>query len=182
MKNAVILHGTEDSPKKNWFAWLKKELVKKGYKVWVPKLPGSDKPNVDKYDPFLLSGWNYNSETVLIGHSSGAVEILSLLQNLPEGTRIKKAILVAGFIDNLDWDALDGLFIHKFDWKKIKSAAKSFVFIHSDDDPYVPLKHGKALQKNLGGKLLVLKGQKHFSISTAGSKYSEFPELLKIIN
>jgi len=182
MKNAIILHGTENNPNDNWFPWLKKELERKGFRVWVPFLPCSDKPNVDKYNSFLLPDWQYNSDTFLIGHSSGAVAILSLLQNLPKGTVINKAILVAGFKDNLEWDALDGLFIHSYDWEKIKRRCKEFVFIHSDNDPYVPMEHGKFLHGKLGGRLIVKKGQKHFSISSFGEKYKQFPLILDLLS
>lgn len=81
--------------------------MKKGYKVWLPQLPNCNKPNVDTYNKFLLQDWDYNPKTVLIGHSSGSVEILSFLENLVEGVVINKAILVADFIDNLDWNALN---------------------------------------------------------------------------
>lgn len=182
MKNAVILHGTNGSPEKNWFPWLKQELEKKEYKVWLPQLPNCDKPNVDTYNKFLLPSWDYNSETILIGHSSGAVEILSLLENLPDGVAIDKAILVAGFIDNLKWDALDELFIHPFDWEKIKSKCKKFILIHSDNDPYVPLEHGKILEKNLGADLIIKEGQKHFSVNSFGEEYKKFPLLLELID
>lgn len=181
MKNAVILHGTSGYPEENWFSWLKKELEKKGYKVWLPQLPDADRPNVDKYNPFMLSGWKYDSDTLLIGHSSGAVEVLSLLQNLPEGITINRAILVAGFIDDLNWAELKGLFIHPFDWKKIKTKCKNFVFIHSDNDPFVPLEHGRFLRGKLGGKLIIEKGQKHFSTSNGGEKYKEFPLILTFL-
>lgn len=182
MKNAVILHGTNGYPEENWFTWLKGELEEKGYKVWLPQLPKCDKPNVDTYNKFLIQDWEYNSETTLIGHSSGAVEILSLLENLPEGIVIDKAILVAGFIDNLNWDALNELFIHSFDWDKIKSKCKKFVLIHSDNDPYVPLEHGNVLKKNLGADLILKEGQKHFSVGSFGEEYKKFPLLLELIN
>jgi hypothetical protein len=29
MKTAFIFHGTDDTPQKHWFAWVKKELEKK---------------------------------------------------------------------------------------------------------------------------------------------------------
>ena len=36
---AVIIHGSYGSPDENWFPWLKKELQKIGYKVFVPAFP-----------------------------------------------------------------------------------------------------------------------------------------------
>lgn len=182
MKNAVILHGTNDKPEGSWFTWIKDELEAKGYKVWLPQLPDCDKPNVDKYNKYLMNGYDFNLETVLIGHSSGAVEILSLLDNLPKGVKINKAILVAGFINNLKWDALDELFTHEFDWENIKSKCNNFVFIHSDNDPYVPLDHGKFLQEKLGGELIIKEGQKHFSVGSFGQEYKKFPLLLDLVN
>ena len=59
--------------------------------------------------------------------------------------------------------------------------AKSFVFIHSDDDPYCPLAHAEFLSKKLGGELLVKKGHKHFSVGTYGEEYKKFPYLLELI-
>ncbi len=182
MKNAVILHGTSGTPEENWFPWLKNELENREHKVWLPQLPNCEKPNVDTYNNFLIPNWDFNSETVLIGHSSGAVEILSLLENLPEGIVIEKAILVAGFINNLKWDALDELFTHEFDWENIKSKYDNFVFIHSDSDPYVPLDHGKFLQEKLGGELIIKEGQKHFSVGSFGQEYKKFPLLLDLVN
>lgn len=182
MKNAIILHGTNGNPEENWFPWLKRELERLDYKVWLPQLPNCDKPNIEIYNNFLIPNWEFDNETILIGHSSGAVEILSLLENLPDGVVIDKAILVAGFVDNLNWDALDDLFIHKFNWEKIKTKAKKIILIHSDNDPYVPIEHGKILQKNLDAELIIKEGQKHFSVKSFGEEYKNFPLLLKLIN
>ena len=54
MKNAIILHGTGDTPESFWIPWLKKELEKAGYKVWSPQLPDRDNPSLNKWLPFLL--------------------------------------------------------------------------------------------------------------------------------
>lgn len=184
MKNAVILHGTDfkkthSESQNNWFPWLETELKDKGYKVWLPELPDADRPSVCTYNPFLDEGWNYDLDTVLVGHSSGAVAIINLLNKMQEGFKINKAILVGSFRDDLDMEGLSGLFTYEWDFDKIKSKVNEFVFIHSDNDPYCPLEHATYLSGKLGGKLVIMKGQKHFSIGTAGEKYKKFPELLK---
>lgn len=183
MKNALILHGTEGHSKENWFSWLGDELEKKGWEVWVPDLPQADKPNISRYNKFIFSNpdWKLNSESTLIGHSSGAVAILGLLEALPHNTQVDTCYLVGAFKNNLDWDALDDLFIKPFDFELIKKKAKRFVFIHSDDDPYCPLEHAQYLSEKLGGELIIKKGQKHFSVGSYGEKYREFPFLFETI-
>lgn len=124
MKNALILHGTNGSPEANWFDWLKAELEKLSYKVWVPQLPGADKPSVKRYNKFLLeeNSWDFNEESIIIGHSSGSVEILGLLQALPEGVEVDTCYLIGSFshvlADEPDWGQLKGLFEKPFDFKK----------------------------------------------------------------
>jgi predicted alpha/beta hydrolase family esterase len=183
MKNVLILHGTDGCPTENWFDWLKTKLEKKSWKVWVPQLPGANRPNIQRYNDFLLANndWKFNEESVLIGHSSGAVAILGLLQALPEGGKVNICCLVGSFKNNLGWDALDELFLEPFNFDLIKTKANKFVFIHSDNDPYCPLEHAQYLSEKLDGELIVKPGQFHFSIKTAGDRYREFPFLLEKI-
>ena len=89
-----------------------------------------------------------NSNTVLIGHSSGAVEILSLLEHLPEKTIVKASVLISAFKDDLTWDSLAGLFQEPFDFDLIKSSCEQFNFIHSDNDPYIPIERAEYLKRN----------------------------------
>ena len=183
MSNFLILHGTVASPNANWFMWLKGVLIGQGHKVWLPQLPNSAKPNIQTYTKFLLSNENfqYDSDTIIIGHSSGAVEALHILQKLPNATKIKAEILVSAFKDDLGWDSLDGLFTEPYDFDAIKAHCKNFKFIHSDDDPYVPIEQAEFLASKTGGQLLKFEGQGHFNTELT-PKYNQFPELLDIIN
>ncbi len=181
MKNALILHGTYGSSQENWFPWLKNKLEELGYQVWVPDLPQANQPDYKRYNPFIFDNFDLNKETLLIGHSSGAVAILRLLEDLPKGQVVNKAILVGGFVNNLDWDDLKGMFDKEFNWDKIKASVKKIVLIHSDDDPYIDMKHGEMLKENLSGQLVIMKGQKHFNTGTMGDRYKEFPEILKLL-
>lgn len=176
MKNALILHGTDSNSSANWFPWLKVELEKLDYIVWVPDLPHAEQPNIERYNKFLLSNndWVFDSDSVIIGHSSGAVEILGLLQSLSENTVVNKCILVGSFKDDLGWNSLKELFLTPFNFEKIKKHANEFIFIHSDNDPYCPLEHAEYLSQKVGGKLILIKGQGHFS-----GENVEIPEILE---
>jgi uncharacterized protein len=182
MKNAIILHGTANTPEGNWFRWLEKELKTRGYDVWLPLLPDAELPNAGKYNELLLNhGFNFNEETILIGHSSGAVSILNLLQELPKKVKIKASFLVGAFKGRLGVTARDELFPKPFDLKKIKSRCGKFIFIQSDNDPYCPLEDAKFLSEKLEGELIIKSGQGHFNLE-AGPQYTEFPLLLELIN
>ncbi|HSX02124.1 MAG TPA: alpha/beta hydrolase [Candidatus Saccharimonadia bacterium] len=190
MKTALILHGTDGTPQSNWFPWLKAELEKDGYLVWAAALPNAHKPNMELYVKTLLStkydlgscpmGWDYNKDTLIVGHSSGAVAILGLLQALPKDITVGTCVLVGSFKDDLGWDSLSELFEKPFDFELIKTKAKKFIFVHSDNDPYCPLEHAEYLSKQVGGELIVLPGQGHFS-AELNPEYKEFPRLLEII-
>lgn len=72
MKNAIILHGSGDSPESFWIPWLKSELEKHGYEVWAPLLPDADNPDINKWLPFVMENGKFNNDTIIIGHSAGA--------------------------------------------------------------------------------------------------------------
>lgn len=150
----------------------------------MPDLPNSDYPNVERYNKFLLgSDWDFN-DNLIIGHSSGSVEILGLLQALPKNLAVNTAILVGSFSEVLatdpDWKEMKGLFEKPFDFVKIKHTAKHFIFIHSDNDPYCPIEQARYLHKQIGGEFIVIPGQQHFSFHL-DPKYKRFPELIEII-
>lgn len=181
MKNVLILHGTGGNSQSNWFPWLKAELEARGIKVWVPDLPLSEKPNIERYKQYIFENWQFNKDSIVIGHSSGAVAALGILQYLPVELQIDKAVLVAGFSDNLGQDDLNELFARPLEFEKIRRHCKKFVLIHTDNDPSVPLAHGQFLSSQLGGELVVLDGQKHFNVSTMGISYLKFPQILEYI-
>jgi uncharacterized protein len=184
MNRAIILHGTSANSTHNWFPWLTRELEKKGWEVWVPDLPNADHPNVHMYTPYIKENapWPIDEKVVLIGHSSGAVEILHLLQNIPK--KVKGAILAGAFKERLstepNWEMLKGMFLDAFDYLKIKDHAGEIVFIHSDDDPYCPIDEARELAQDLGAEFITLHGKKHFS-EKLDPRFTQFPEILTVI-
>ncbi len=183
MKNALILHGTDFARDKkqhstNWFPWLKQKLEKRGYKVFLPELPLAYKPNLKRYFRFLKANFQFNNQTVVVGHSSGAAVIPGILQFIPD--KIDKAFLVAPFYKDEGWNC-EGLFSFKPNWKKIRKQANKIIIIHSQDDPYVKPQQAYYLQKKLDCPLIMKKQQGHFNLEK-GEQYQKFPLLLKLLD
>lgn len=187
MKNVLILHGLGGSPKLNWYPYLKTELEKNEFQVVIPQLPEADKPNLNLTYQQLTNQMKFDEDTILVGHSSGASLGLGILQKLPKGTNFKKSIFVAGFIDPFLTDELhtyvprqnyNNLFPTSWDWEKIKHNCKKFVIFHSQNDPYVQMRHAKVLKERLDGELILVPNGAHFSVNSGGERFKEFPELL----
>ena len=130
MKTALIFHGTEGHPEENWFPWLKQELEKRGYKVFVPQFPSPPKI------PAMIDEWfavldNYKTfidkDTILIGHSLGGIFTLRALERLQDP--IKAAFLVGtpiGIRPILNYDRDNSFSGFSFDWKSIITKSKHF--------------------------------------------------------
>lgn len=163
MKRVFVVHGWAGNPNDGWKPWLKKELEANGFNVTIPAMPSPAKPRMKEWIETLknLVG-KPDEETILVGHSLGCIAILRYLEELKEG-KIHKAVLIAGFSNNLGFDEIKNFFEKPIDWNKIKQRCDNFVLLHSDNDPYVPLKEGKILEKELNSKLVIEKGKKHFS-------------------
>lgn len=182
MKNAIILHGTSNNSQGNWFPWLKEELENAGWQVYVPDLPHADVPNSKRYNEFLRSqeAFHVDNDTVLIGHSSGALAVMGILQELPEEVVVSHAVLVSAFTTDLGWDSLKEIAATPFDYEKIKNHARKITMLNGEKDPYIPQDEPKELANKLDAELITLIDQGHFS-SGDDPKYKEFPYLFELI-
>ena len=168
--------------------WLKTELKGRGYDVWVPELPGNETPNRQIYNDFLFSkGWDF-ANNLVVGHSSGAVAVMNLLQD-ERCPPIKTAVLVSVWANtakaNLNHGGLtrerfkdlfpqDGLNLGM-----IKSKANHLLFIHSDNDPYCPLEQAEWLAKQTSSQIIVVSGGDHLNYKAG---FSELPQLTKTLD
>jgi predicted alpha/beta hydrolase family esterase len=181
LKNAIILHGTQGSPDVNWFAWLKEQLGQRGLEVWLPQLPHPEQPSLREEADYVHQNcpFEINQDTLVVGHSSGAILALILAQE--NAKPIGSVVCVSVFHDNsLGWDANDKLFDVPFDWAAIQRNAPKLLFIHSDNDPYVPLDQAQYVADNCNAELNVLSGQGHFNLEKS-PEYKAFPALLPFL-
>ena len=182
MKRAVILHGTDGVPDESWRPWLWGKLEGEGYEVWIPALPGNHTPNREVYGDFLFGqSWDF-TDNLVIGHSSGAVEVLNLLMD-ERCPKVKMGVMVgawAGGVPNgydKDTKDFDNLFPPEgFDFERIKSKAEKFAFLHGDNDPYCPLEQAKFLAEKLDASLTVVPNGGHL-----GMQFTELPVLWDVI-
>lgn len=181
MKNAIILHGTGDSPEGFWFPWLKKELEEDGYEVWVPQLPDAEDPQLDKWLPFILENGKFTEETVIIGHSAGAAVILSVLETLE--IQIKQAILVSGYSFSTGTEGINGIIKKVYDWEKIsKGTVEKLIFVNSDNDPWgCDDFQGRFMLNKAGGIQIIIKGEGHMGSNYYNQAYKEFPLIKNLI-
>lgn len=157
-KRILVLHGWNANPSERWFPIIKSYFEPKGYEVIIPKLPGNYFPDYKGWMD-AISELNPDENTVLIGHSLGGAAILEYLEE--NNVLVAQAILVATPINSMGFNQIDNFFGTNFDYEKIKKGAKNFNLIYEEEDPVVPLEHGKILAQNLGAPLDILPGGLH---------------------
>lgn len=164
MKRAIIVHCWDGYPEYCWYPDTKKKLEAEGFEVTVPAFPETDAPKLALWLPKLREVVGEPDEdTYLIGHSVGCITILRYLESLEDEQKIGGAVLVAGFTNDLDMEELSNFFLDPIEWDDIRYKANNFVVIQSDNDPYVPPKHGDVLEDKLNAELIIKENANHFS-------------------
>ncbi|MFA5155741.1 MAG: alpha/beta hydrolase [Patescibacteria group bacterium] len=181
IKNAIILHGSGSNPKSFWLPSISRYLLKNNYEVWAPLLPDAGQPDLKTWLPFVLGRGQFNSSTILIGHSAGSPLILSILENIP--AVINQAILVAGYARPLGQSKSNKSILQDvYDWGKIKQHVSDIIFINSDNDPWgCDYEEGLYMWHNIGGTLILRAEEGHMGSDLFHQPYQEFPLLERII-
>lgn len=179
MTKVVFVPGNGGSTTKdNWFSAVKAELEKHQLKVIAADFPDPELARQSIWLPFLRDELNVDENTILVGHSSGAIAAM----RYAEQYKIKGSVLVGAYHTDLDMEQekLSGYFDSPWDWEKIKENQEWCVLMASEDDPWIPITHPRHIHKKLNCEYHEFKNQGHFG----GDYYkAEFPELtLSILN
>lgn len=169
-KRAFLIHGWGGKPEEGWRPWLRDELAARGFEVAVPTMPDTDHPRMEAWLAKLSETVGAPDERCyFVGHSLGVITILQYFEVLEKRHKVGGAVLVAGFTDlsinvtEEDTSTLTSFFQTPLDFEKVKSHCQKFVAIHSDNDPYVPLRYGEILRDKLGAELIIMHDMRHFS-------------------
>lgn len=157
----------------NWFPNLKKELEKEGYKVVASDFPDSDLAREAYWIPFLKDELRANENSVLVGHSSGAIASM----RFAEKNKILGSVLVGAYHSDLglETEKLSGYFDRPWDWEAIKNNQRWIIEFASTNDPWIPISEARFVHEKLNTEYYEYQDQGHFG----GDYYKEtFPELI----
>ena len=166
-KKLVVLpgNGCANIMECNWYAWFcevaKKEI--KEYEIVCRDMPDPYVARESEWMPFVKDVIKVDENTVVVGHSSGAICAMRLL----EDTKIHGAVLVAPCYTDLglEQEKLAGWYARPWLWEKIKANAGFIVQFHSVDDPICPIHEGRHIAQKLSGpnhKYIEMQGKSHY--------------------
>lgn len=160
----------------NWYQYVKKELINLGLEVIAENMPDPKLARKKIWLPFIKKKLEGDTQSILIGHSSGAVAILRFL----EENKCKLAIIVGSYYTDLD-DELEkksNYFDDPWQWKKIKNNAEKIVIFSSIDDPYIPISEPRFIKEKTGAEYHEYVDEGHFG---SDMNKKEFPEIILVV-
>jgi predicted alpha/beta hydrolase family esterase len=168
MRRVYLIHGWEGYPEEGWRPWLRNKLIQEGFQVFVPAMPDTAHPSLERWLPHLQKVVKKpDLDTFFVGHSLGCITILRYLEALGKDQHVGGTVLVAGFGHDLEYEGyeneLASFFKKEINWEKIKNQCSRFVAIHSDNDPWVPMKHNNLFVEKLNAESLIEHNKLHFS-------------------
>lgn len=189
MKRVFIIHQWMAGADGDWRPWLKLELEKRGYEVFVPNMPDIDTPVIEKWVSHLarIVG-TPDKDTYFIGHSIGCQAIMRYLEKVPGNERVGGAIFVAGWfnLDNLEDEETEKMakpwIETPINFEKLKTVIPKSILIISDNDPFGKFEENKKRFREIGSRVTILPGAGHI---TTEDGFTELPivldELLKMV-
>lgn len=171
---AIIIPGNNNTDLSEfWYPQVKKELEKLGLDVIAKNMPDPDLARKQYWLPFIEEQVKSDGNSILIGHSSGAVAILRYLEeNKAEGI-----VLVGGSHTDLndEKEKISGYFDEPWNWEKIRKNVKWIIQFASTDDPYIPIAEARYMKDKLNSEYYEFTNRGHFM-------QTEFQELVESIN
>lgn len=158
-----------------WFPYLKRELEKLGLQVISQNFPDPIYARKQYWLPFLEK-LGADENTILIGHSSGAVAAMRYAEN----HQLLGTILVAACHTDLEMasERISGYYDTPWQWEKISANQEWIVQFHSTDDPLIPIEEARYVHQKLGSEYIEDTDQQHYGYP---NPKLEFPEIIKII-
>jgi len=147
----------------NWYGWLERELRSESQfrEVVVPEtMPDPVGAKESVWVPFMRETLKVGADTVVVGHSSGAVAAMRLAEETP----VAALVLVSACHTDLGdpGERAAGYYARPWRWDAIKANCGCIVQFHSDNDPFIPDSEARHVAENLQSEYSELPGRSHF--------------------
>lgn len=176
MIKVILIHGNGDgTARDNWFPYVKGKLEKLGVKVIAKDFPDLPLARAKYWLPFLKK-LGANENTILIGHSSGAVAAM----RFAEKNKILGSVLISACYTDLgdEMERKSGYYDNPWNWDAILKNQKWIIQFHSQDDPWIPIQEARFIHRQLNTEYYEYEHEGHFGVER---EYSKFPQLVEAV-
>ena len=170
---AILIHGNGGSTAGDiWLPWLERELAALGLTVVNRTFPDNVKARERFWLPFLEE-LGADADTILIGHSSGAVAAM----RYAECHRLLGSVLVGVCHTDLgdSGEAASGYYNRPWNWDRIRGNQQWIGIFNSTDDPHIPIREARFVAAQLKCSYFESSDRGHFVDAR------ELPEVLDFI-
>ncbi len=173
----IFIHGNGGStPNDNWFPYLKKIFEALKIPVIARQFPDAVLARASYWLPFLKDELKADEQTIIIGHSSGALAAM----RFAEQNKLLGSVLISAMHTDLgiQTERISGYFDTPWQWQTIKDNQQWIVQFASTDDPWIPIREPRFVHEKLNSEYYEFTDQGHFG----GDCYKkEFPEVVDVI-
>lgn len=148
MVKVILIHGNGGGKASdNWLPYVKKALETLQIEVIARDFPDSQLARASYWIPFLKDELKADAETVIVGHSSGAVCALRYAEKYP----LLGSILVGGYYTDLGMSSekQSEYFDADWQWDTIRKNQQWIIQFASTDDPWIPVEEPRHIHKML---------------------------------
>lgn len=178
IKKAILLHDSYTTTAIGWYASLPAELEKIGITLFVPKFPTPVGESYASWKAMLeMYRQHFGPETIFIGHGTGSLFALRLLEEVSLGG----VILVSPYISRVPNEGINMVsstfFPVSFDWKKIHQNCPYFSVIAATGDTVIPFEESKRVSDLCGAFFIEKKHDGHLL-----GEVNDLPEIITALN
>jgi uncharacterized protein len=170
---AILIHGNGGGTAGDiWLPYLERELTAIGLNVINRTFPDNVKARARYWLPFLEQ-LGAGEDTILVGHSSGAVAAM----RYAETHRLLGSILVGVCHTDLGdgGEAASGYYRASWQWDQIRLNQQWIGIYQSTDDPLIPVTEARFVAAQLRCSYFEFTDRGHFTDSR------EFPEVVQFV-
>ncbi len=177
-KKVIFIPGNGgSSPRRDhWFPSVKKDLEAEGIIVIAEEFPDNDLARSSFWIPFLRDELKADENTILVGHSSGAIAAMRFAEQWP----VLGSVLVAAYHTDLgmEKEKQSGYFDKLWDWTKISNNQQWVTLFASQDDPWIPIEQPRYIHQQLNCEYHEYKDQGHFGGDYCKSTFQELSQVV----